>query len=63
MIETSFITGTENISAPPGDEDQPVSNACTITYANDPGVPSFNYSSRPPGGVESSAKQIWNENL
>lgn len=40
---------------------QPKTHACTITYASDPGVSSFTYSTRPAGGTESSTKQIWEE--
>jgi hypothetical protein len=58
-----LITGTENISAPSGDEDQPITHTCKITYANDPGVSSFNYSRRPSGGVESGGDRLWNEDF
>jgi hypothetical protein len=51
------------LTSPSGNCDnlQPVTHACTITYATDPGVSSFTYSTRPSGGSESSLKEIWEE--
>lgn len=42
------------------DPNQVVDHGCKIIYANDPGVSSFNYSSRPPGGTESGGNRLWN---
>jgi hypothetical protein len=51
------------LSNPSGNCDplQTKPHACTITYATDPGVSSFTYSTRPAGGSESSTKEIWAE--